>query len=115
MNFEIIDFHTHPYTKLEQMLGSHREFIKNNPDDFGKELLRAGITRFAGSVISTLKEPDAMKRCNDAVLSLKERYKDSYIPGFTVDARYVSESIEQIDRAMSNGINLIGELMLIKN
>lgn len=111
MNFEIIDFHTHPYSKIEEMLGSHKEYIKNSPIDFPKELLRAGITKFVGSVISTVKEHDAMRKCNDSALYLKRIYGDSYIPGFTVDARYVEESKTEIDRAVINKINLIGELV----
>ena len=34
-----------------------------------------------------------------------------YIPGFMVDARFPKESIKEIDRAIENGINLIGELV----
>ena len=111
MKYEIIDFHTHPFLNIDQMLGNSKEYINQAPELFLSELNRAGISKFVGSVISTLKEDNALKVCNDATLALRSIYKDSYIPGFTVDARIVEESKNEIDRAIAEGINLIGELV----
>lgn len=111
MKYEIIDFHTHPFVKDTEILGNHKEYVNSNYKKILDELKRAGINKFAGSVISTKKEDGAMKNCNDAVLLLKEYFTTAYIPGFTVDARYVEESKGEIDRAITEGINLIGELV----
>ncbi len=111
MKYEIIDFHTHPFSVMTEMLGSHTNYINNLPEDFAVQLQRAGINKFAGSVITDSKEPNAMTKCNDSALLLKKMYDDAFIPGFTVDARYVEESKREIDRAIKEGIRLIGELV----
>ena len=111
MKYEIIDFHTHPFIEKTQILGNHKEYVNDDCKSILYELKKAGISKFVGSVISTLKEDNAMKICNDAALMLSKIYKSDYIPGFTVDARFVEESKNEIDRAISEGINLIGELV----
>lgn len=108
---EIIDFHTHPYVEKTQILGSHKEYVNDDAKRIPSELDKAGISKFVGSVITTAKEENAMKICNDAALLLREIYKENYIAGFTVDARFVEESKKEIGRAISEGINLIGELV----
>ena len=111
MKYEIIDFHTHPFIDKTQILGSHKEYVTDDSRNILSELKKAGISKFVGSVISTLKEDNAMKSCNDAAIMLRKIYKNDYIPGFTVDARFVEGSKDEIDRAISEGINLIGELV----
>lgn len=111
MKYEIIDFHTHPFSESAEMLGSHKEYINRNPKDFLQQLNRAGITKFAGSVITNIKDADAMKKCNDSVLMLRKLYGDAYISGFTVDAKNVDGSKHEIDRALTEGVKLIGELV----
>ena len=111
MNFEIIDFHTHPYYELCDNISQHKEYFTYKNTDFPLELSAIGITKFAGTVLKKDEGLSSMIRANDEALELRQMYGDAYIPGFTVDARYPEESIKEAIRAKNNGTNLIGELV----
>lgn len=117
MEYEIIDFHTHPYKDENDCICIHSSAIKRSPDEFLKDAKDAGVSKFCGSVISFDKKDenkswwDIIKKLNDDALYLKDYYNGAYIPGCTIHPEFVEESKGEIDRFKANGINLIGELV----
>ena len=51
MEFEIIDFHTHPYTCYDNNICSHKDIIKMDADYTLNLLKDLGVSRFCGSVV----------------------------------------------------------------
>ena len=117
MNYEIIDFHTHPYKDENDCICIHPQAIVRSPNEFLNDINRASVSKFCGSVVTLKKKPedvswwDFIKKLNDDALELKKLYGDRYIPGCTIHPDFVEESIKEIDRFKANGINLIGELV----
>lgn len=117
MKFEIIDFHTHPFETSEQNICKYKENCNMSIDNTVSTLQNLGITTICGSVVSTQpkrdneSEWDKVKRLNDSALNLKMRYGKFYVPGFHVHPDFLEESIKEIDRMASLGVNLIGELV----
>lgn len=114
MNFEIIDFHTHPFIEEKNDICAHKEYCERgvqNTFDIMKEL---GVSKICGSVIEVGNNEDIwakVKANNDIALKLKEIYKDFYIPGFHIHPDFVEESLKEIERMDKEGIKLIGELV----
>lgn len=111
MNFEIIDFHTHPFFNAEHNLNW---YIKDNINNTTilEDMDNAGVSKFCGSVIKTnTSSADDMKAMNREALQLREMYNGRYIPGFHVSPNYIDESIDEIKFAAANGVKLIGELV----
>lgn len=118
MNFEIIDFHTHPFTGKNNnicMYYDNCDITKETTVDYLKGM---GITRIAGSVITwedTLDKDmsvwDKIILNNNTALELADFYNGFYIPGFHVHPDYVKESCEEIERMNKKGVKLIGELV----
>ncbi len=117
MDFEIIDFHTHPYIDEKDCTCIHRSAIKCSTDETLKVMDECGVSKFCGSIVthdrSVTKETvwELFKKFNDDALYLKDYYKGRYIAGFHVHPDHVEESIKEIDRFHANGVNLIGELV----
>ena len=118
MEFEIIDFHTHPFMASGTNICSHKECFPMNAAETKKLLNELGITKICGSVIGhpeALKNENSMwdrvKACNDEALKLREIYGDFYIPGFHIHPDFVKESCEEIERMHKNNVNLVGELV----
>lgn len=113
MNFEIVDFHMHPFVDSNDNLCHHKDMLQLNIDTTSSELQDAGISRFCGSVIKIADETtfDLIKACNRDALKLREYYEGTYIPGFQVHPAFLQESIDEIDFAHQNGVRLIGELV----
>lgn len=117
MDFEIIDFHTHPYKDKSQCTCVHENAINISMDETLRIMKNNGVSKFCGSVLShdfsftaeTVWE--RLKKYNDDALFLKDYYKGAYIVGFHVHPNFVEESIKEIDRFHEKGINLIGELV----
>ncbi len=110
--YEIIDFHTHPYSTTDENICIYKNDIPSDTDDFAADLTRAGIDRFAGSVI--YRSDDrlcAMRQANKAAYSLAEKWCGRYIPGIQIDPDFPEESIAQIREARMRGVRLIGELV----
>ena len=110
--YEIIDFHTHPYSTAEENICIYKNDIPSDTDNFTADLTRAGIDRFAGSVI--LRSEDrlcAMRSANETAYSLAEKWCGRYIPGIQIDPDFPEESITEIKTAKDRGVNLIGELV----
>ena len=117
MEFEIIDFHTHPYLDPKDCVGVHNNAIKRSPEETLRIMQKNGVSKFCGSVLThdfSFNEKtvwNACKKFNEDALVLKELYKDAYVVGFHVHPKFVEESIKEIDRFYKLGINLIGELV----
>lgn len=116
MEFEIIDFHTHPYTSYGNNICGHKDIIKMDSDYTLNLLKDLGISKFCGSVVekdpqNTMTPIEKMLKCNNTALELREYYKGCYIPGFHIHPDYVEESINEIHRMHNEGVKLIGELV----
>ncbi|MBQ2742851.1 MAG: amidohydrolase [Oscillospiraceae bacterium] len=113
MSFEIIDFHTHPFSDVRTNICAHKDFCRMSADNTREIFASLNVTKICGSVISLSKKTawaDIQKN-NAAALKLRELYGDFYVPGFHVHPHYVDESIAEIRRMSSLRINLIGELV----
>ena len=112
MNFEIIDFHIHPFISANDNLCKYKDTLHMNCDTTYTDMKSAGISKFCGSVIKkNSSDFSVLQECNRDALKLKELYSSDYIPGFQVSPNFIEESIDEIDFARQCGINLIGELV----
>ena len=119
MSYEIIDFHTHPFTDPDSNICNYKENSGMSIDDTKGYLQGLGIHRICGSVIcrnrpqETIYETpwDAISESNRRALMLRDTYGDFYIPGIHVHPDYVQQSCEEIQRMSRLGIRLIGELV----
>ncbi len=114
-DFEIIDFHTHPYTNFDYNISNYRSDYAAIAEDIKRDLSPLGISKIAGSFINLTQRPvrgfDTIKKTNDDALDLARSLGGYYIPGFHIHPDYVSESIEEVHRMAAAGVNLIGELV----
>ena len=121
MDYEIIDFHTHPFGDNGYNICSHTEYCNMSFERTRLMMERLGIRRICGSVISNddkrayASEWDRIKDWNDRALELGARYGDFYIPGFHVHPDYPDQSMAEIDRMAGLGVRLLGELVPYKN
>jgi len=117
MQYEIIDFHTHPFVDEPTNICAHKEYCNMSAESTYSYLKEIGIEKICGSVISlpALTETevtwDMIAALNQTALSLREKYGDFYIPGFHVHPKFVEESCREIERMSKLGIRLIGELV----
>lgn len=117
MDFEIIDFHTHPYRNADECICVHESAIKISPDETIRIMDESGVSKFCGSVLSHVfpkNAEDAWERFkvfNEDALYLRDYYKGRYIPGILVHPCNVEESIKEIDKYLAKGVNLLGELV----
>ena len=110
---EIIDFHIHPVLDDTNNLCFYKEIYDLSPENQIKQLRDAGITHVCGSVIEMSKDNpnmEVIKRCNRKAVEMKKIWGKFYTPGIHVHPYFVEESINEIEFAHENGINLIGEL-----
>ena len=116
MNFEIIDFHTHPFSDSEQNICAHKDIIAMD-EAYSKDVLTSmGITKICGSVVERDSEKyenvwDRIIANNNEALRLRDLYKGFYIPGFHIHPDYAEESISEINRMAKEGVKLIGEIV----
>ena len=116
MNFEIIDFHTHPFSDSEQNICAHKDIIAMD-EAYSKDVLTSmGITKICGSVVErdSGKYENVWDRIianNNEALRLRDLYKGFYIPGFHIHPDYAEESISEINRMAKEGVKLIGEIV----
>ena len=114
--FEIIDFHTHPFLDNNSNICAYKDSFDVKCSEIKKYLPSLGISKIAGSVIRTDRESfenplDKILKTNRDALALSEMLGDFYIPGFHVHPDYVEESIDEIRFMAARGIRLIGELV----
>lgn len=112
MNFEIIDFHTHPFINVDNCICRHKSTTAVSTDITPIHLSESGIGIFCGSVINKIGEGFEREiKANSDALLLREKYGGRYEPGIMVDANFVDESCREIDKAKANGVKLVGELV----
>ena len=115
MDFEIIDFHTHPAYKPETSISVHKSAGDITTKQTIELLNELGVSKICGSVVKFVTgKPDDiwafLKQLNDEALELASDFKGIYYPGFHVHPKFLDESIKEIDRFYSKGYKLIGEL-----
>jgi len=113
MNCEILDFHCHPFEVSEQNICSYINERPDSPDAFEVCMDRAGIVRFAGSVVERLENPtfEKIHELNEAALRLRDYYEGRFIPGIHIHPSYVKESCDELEAMSKRGVKLIGELV----
>lgn len=113
MSFDVIDFHTHPFALQKNNICNYKDSIPMSADSTRALFDRLGVSRICGSVVEVGAVPswEHIKSNNDEALRLKEYYGDFYIPGFHINPDYVEQSLSEMERMHSLGINLIGELV----
>lgn len=116
MNFETIDFHTHPFMTSGSNICSHTDHCDMSAEHTKRDFLSMGISRICGSVIQIRDRNlpmtwEVIRACNDEALELQKLYGDFYIPGFQVHPDFVRESCEEIERMHALDLRLIGELV----
>ena len=117
--YEIIDFHTHPFSDIATNICLHQEYLDMSTDATTKYLKEVGISKICGSVlcrnipnISHYNNAwEMIAESNNRALELQKYYNGFYIPGFHVHPDYVTESCEEIERMHKLGVHLIGELV----
>ncbi len=114
-DFEIIDFHTHPFIEEKNNICIHINYCDMSPQQTKEEMKRLGVSKICGSVIKG-KIPgetywSSIHRNNETALKLKELYGDFYIPGFHIHPDFPEESLAEMHRMKALGVNLIGELV----
>lgn len=112
MDYEIIDFHTHPFLDPASNICAYPGVGMEESVSYLKGM---GVSRICGSVICKTGEDmspwETIRECNRQALVLRERYGGFYIPGFHVHPDYVTESCEEIEKMHALGLRLIGELV----
>jgi predicted TIM-barrel fold metal-dependent hydrolase len=109
-DFEIIDMHVHPFETAKQNISAYH--YPRTPEDFDAEMHRAGVNKYAGSVIEVGDPADFswIEHLNRTMLRLRDRFPD-YIPGIHVHGDFVEESCRELEIMRSEGVVLVGELV----
>lgn len=111
MNFEIIDFHTHPFLEEKENMCFYPGTVSESVD-FLFDMERAGISRFAGTVLDKSdKGIDGIIASNRRACELYGLWGEKYIPGIHIHPDYLDESEREIAIARERGVRLIGELV----
>lgn len=122
-DYEIIDFHTHPFGFGGENICSHAAHCDMSPENIVRDMKAAGVSKICGSVLrrrsvmisqgadQSITEWDAVMESNAAMLKLKELLGDFYVPGMMVHPDFVDKSCAEIERMYSLGVRLIGELV----
>ena len=120
MDFKIIDFHTHPFINNSYNICSHTEFCDMSAEKTKSLFQSLGVGKICGSVISNdttavyKDEWDRIKDWNNRALELTRLYGDFYHAGFHIHPDFPDESMAEIERMSSLGVNLVGELVPYK-
>ena len=117
-NYEIIDFHTHPFGHGGVNICSHANYCDMSEENIIRDLTAVGISKICGSALvrrSELAEGStewmAVQASNRAALAIADDLHGFYVPGIMVHPDFVDESIAGIDYYYDRGVRLIGELV----
>ena len=111
MDFEIIDFHTHPFTDASNNICAHKDFCDMSTENILKEFKKLGVSKICGSVGTGRGTGwQRLKESNDNAIMLRDYFDGFYIPGFKVSTAYMEESINEIHRMHKAGVKIMGEL-----
>ena len=113
MEFDVIDFHTHPFYEDDENLCIYKSNMKMDMDTFLADMDEAGVSVFCGSVIKKTRDNgfENLKECNRVSLRLRDIYGERYQPGFHLHPEYMDESYAEIKLAAEKGVRIIGELV----
>ncbi len=123
MEWEILDFHTHPFSSAEENISNYPDLSHEGGRRMKEDMARCGISRIAGSVIRrNVSEggwPALVRRSNEEMLSLREALGeatlgvkgDFYIPGIMIHPEDVEGSMSMMEEYAKQGVRLIGELV----
>lgn len=115
MKYEIIDFHTHPFTFHEGNISGYRDYIDLTVENTPQYLKEVGISKIVGSAVSkrdtNFSLAENMLKSNNATIELAEKYEGFLIPGFQVHPACVKESCLEIERMYNKGLRYIGEIV----
>ncbi len=114
--YEIIDFHTHPFTHDGNNICSYIPYSDMSVESTREIFRKLGISRICGSVVFSRRPEDLsnieiMRLNNDTALELRDIYGDFYIPGVHIHPDSVQASCDEIERMHKAGVRLIGELV----
>lgn len=95
MDFEIIDFHSHPFIKSEDNLCMHKDYLDMNADTTHLDMKNSNISKFCGSVIKKDGSFKSLCECNRDALFLREKYNGGPLsfPYFQRKQRYYHTGI----------------------
>lgn len=115
--YPIVDFHVHPFSNPSENLCQYKAFLPMPPEIFRQDMRRAGIVRYAGSVLDVAVSAEEYatdfshtRACNDAVMTIAEA-DPALIPGIHIHPSFPDESAAEIRRWHARGVRLIGELV----
>ena len=114
MNYEMIDFHTHPYIDEAHGICYYKDVCKMSASQAKEYLQGLGITKICGSaLVPTGREVSwaEIQKTNDEALRAKDFFGEFYELGFHVHAGFVKQSVKEIDRMRAHGARLVGELV----
>lgn len=116
MNYEIIDFHTHPFPDVSGNVSNYAGIIPMTPDSALADWKACGVSHVCGSaIVYPMPREEAVwddiRLLNDRALQMETYYGGFYTPGFHVHPGFVRESCEQIEWMHQNGYRLIGEIV----
>jgi len=116
-DFDIVDFHTHPFVDSKNNICAHAANCGMSPEQTMEMYDKLGVSVFCGSVLTLDKNREGgntqweqILEDNRAALAMRDVYGDRYVPGFHVHPDYVAESIEEMHKMHALGIRLVGEL-----
>ena len=116
-NFEIIDFHTHPFGRGGVNICSHASHCDMSEEKIIRDMKAVGISKICGAAlvrrsdIGADSELDAIRASNRASFEIADDLGGFYVPGIMVHPDFVDESIDEIDFYYERGCRLIGELV----
>jgi predicted TIM-barrel fold metal-dependent hydrolase len=116
-DFEIIDFHTHPFFDNTSNICAYKDSYKMGAEDMELEMRSFGISRMVGGVIRLDRENfegkpfEKILAENRDALKLRDLLGGFYVPAFQIHPDFIEESIEEIRFMKNEGVRLIGELV----
>ena len=118
MSYEIIDFHTHPFTCDDNNICSYIPYCDMTIESTRELFRKLGIDRICGAVIinkgvrpKDMSNIEIMRYNNDTALALRDIYGDFYIPGVHIHPESVQASCDEIERMHKAGVRMLGELV----
>ena len=81
MSFEMIDFHTHPFSEAKNNICAHKYYCNMSVNETFSVFKELGVSKICGSVISVREENsrnswNEIKQNNDTAIELKRIYGD---------------------------------------
>ena len=116
-DFEIIDFHTHPFNNLDTNICSYKNYYDMKWQDIPSVMRGFGISKMCGSYFHVSGKEnfsnvmEQIKFENREALKLRDALDGFYVPGFHIHPDYVEESLEEIEMMHGEGVRLMGELV----